>query len=96
MIAPLSNLQDGLIDVYIAEKLNKFSMLNLILKLKKGNHESSKRIRKIMTDKLVIKSQEKIKCNIDGETLEDNVFKIELIKKGIKVYYNEELINNIL
>jgi len=96
MIAPLSNLQDGLLDIYIAEKLNKLSMLNLIIKLKNGKHENSPHIRKIMTDKLIIKSKDKIKCNIDGECLEDKVFNIELIKKGITIYYNQELIANIL
>lgn len=96
MIAPLSNLQDGLIDVYIAEKLNKLRMINLIIKLKNGKHENSSYIRKIMTDKLIIKSEDKIKCNIDGECLEDKVFNIELIKKGITIYYNQELIDNIL
>lgn len=94
-IAPSSNLQDGLLDVYIAPKLNKLSMLKLILKMKKGQHENSKHIQYIKTNKLSIKSPTKFKCNIDGEELYDNNFNIEIIPECITIYYNQDLINYI-
>lgn len=96
MIAPLSEINDGLLDIYIAEGLSKIKMLNLILKLKSGKHENSKDIRKIRTNRISIKSKDKIKCNIDGEILEDKLFNIELIHKGIELYYNKELIEYVL
>lgn len=96
MIAPLSEINDGLLDIYIAEDLSKIKMLNLILKLKSGKHENSKDIRKIRTNRISIKSKDKIKCNIDGEILEDKLFNIELIDKGIELYYNKELIEYVL
>lgn len=96
IIAPLSEINDGLLDIYIAENLSKIRMLNLILKLKKGKHETSPYIRKIRTKKINIKSKDKIKCNIDGEILEDNIFNIEIINKGIELYYNKELIEYVL
>lgn len=96
MIAPLSEINDGLLDIYIAEDLSKIKMLNLILKLKIGKHENSKDIRKIRTNRISIKSKDKIKCNIDGEILEDNIFNIEIINKGIELYYNKELIEYVL
>lgn len=94
-IAPSSNLQDGLLDVYIAPKLNKLSMIKLILKMKKGQHENSKHIKYIKTNKLSIKSPYKFKCNIDGEELYDDKFNIEIIPECITIYYNQELINYI-
>lgn len=96
MIAPFSEINDGLLDVYIAEDLSKFRMLSLILKLKSGRHETSPYVRKIRTKKITIKSKDKIKCNIDGECLEDNVFNIEIVNKGIELYYNKELIEYVL
>lgn len=94
-IGPKSILNDGKFEVYLAPKLNKLAMLKLIMQMKKGEHEASQRIEKIVTDKLTIKSPIKFKCNIDGEVLEDNRFQIELIRSGITVYYNEDMIQKL-
>lgn len=96
MIGPNSSVTDGLIDVYYAKDLTKWNILKLILKLKRGKHESSKDITKIKTEKLAIESLSSINCNIDGELLCDNKFNIEVIKNGITLYFNKELIKEIL
>ncbi len=95
-IGPSSSLQDGKFEVYLAPKLNKLSMIKLILKMKKGKHEDSKHIKKFTTTKLSITSPTKIKANIDGEELYDNEFNIKLIKEGITIYYNQELLDYLL
>lgn len=94
-IGPSSNLNDGKFEVYLVPKLNKLSMIKLILSMKKGKHENSKRLEKITTDKILIKSPTKFTCNIDGEKLEGNEFDIELIPNGITIYYNEDLIQHL-
>lgn len=94
-IGPSSNLQDGKLEVYVVTKLNKISMLNLILKMKNGKHENSKHVKYFKTNKLSIKSPIKFKCNIDGEELNDNIFNIEVIPTGVTIYYKEKLINSI-
>lgn len=94
-ISPSSKLNDNLINVYIARKMNKINMLDLILKIKKGKHENHKKIERFETNKLIMKSKNKIKCNIDGEELESKKFDIEVIKQ-IVIYYNKDLINYIL
>lgn len=91
-IAPSSNLKDGLLDVFIVPKLKKISMLKLILSMKNGKHEKSKKITYLKTNKLKIESPIKIKCNIDGEELEDTEFDIELFSKKINIYYNPKMI----
>lgn len=96
MIGPNSSVTDGLIDVNYAKDLTKWNILKLILKLKRDKHESSKDITKIQTEKLTIKSLSSINCNIDGELLCDNKFNIEVIKNGITLYFNKELIKEIL
>lgn len=94
-IAPSSNLKDGLLDVYLAPKMNKISMINLILKMKKGKHENSKHIKYFKTNKIKIDSPIEFKCNIDGEELYDKTFDIEIIPEGITLYFNQEMIDYI-
>ena len=91
-ISPYSNLQDSLLDVYIAPKMNKLSMLNLILKMKNGKHKNSKHISHIKTDKITITSPQSIKCNVDGEELSSKKFDITLIPNGVTIYYNPQMI----
>ena len=96
MISPNSSLTDGLIDVYVVNDINKFEMFKLILKMKKGHHENDSNIKKIVTNKINIITSNKIKCNIDGEVLEDNKFELEIISNGITLYYNQKLIKEII
>ena len=96
MIGPNSSIVDGLIDIYYANDLDKWNILKLILKLKNGKHEKSKYIKKIQTKKLTIESLNSIKCNIDGESLCDNKFNIEVINNGITLYFNRKLIKEII
>ena len=94
-IGPSSNLQDGVLEVYVVKRLNKISMLKLILEMKKGKHEKSKHVKYFKTNKLSIKSPIKFKCNIDGEEVYDENYEIEIIPNGITIYHNENLINSI-
>ena len=94
-IAPTSELDDGLLDVYLVRKMPKISMARLIMSMKDAKHEKSPRVNKIQTDKLVIRSEKEIASNIDGEVLTAKEFNIKIIPKGIKVYYDEELINKL-
>jgi len=94
-ISPSSKLDDKLINVYIAKKLNKINLIKLILKIKNGTHENCQMVEKYETNKLRIKSKQILNCNIDGEELESKTFDIEYIKQ-INLYYNEKLINEII
>ena len=74
--------------------MNKYE--KLLLNMKKGSHEQDKSINKINAKKVYIESPKQIKCNIDGEILEDNKFNIEVIPKGIEIYFNSKLIDELL
>lgn len=95
-IAPKSELTDGILDVYFVEKMNKFKMLPLMLKLKKGKHEGKKRVHKFRTNHIELALEEKITFNVDGEKLEDQKFVIDILPKAITVYNNNELVNKIM
>ena len=89
-------LDDGLIDVYMADKMPKLEMAKLILGMKKGKHENHPLLKVVKAKKLFINSKESITCNIDGDKLSDRCFDVEVIPNGISVYYNQELIDKIL
>lgn len=94
-ISPSAILDDNLLNIYIAPKLNKLSIINLILKIKKGTHEDSPKITVTKTNKISLKSKVPVKCNIDGEELTAKEFNIELIPQGLTLYYNQNLIDYI-
>lgn len=95
-IGPNALLSDGVIDLYIVKHVNKLRMLKLILSMKNGKHEKYKEISKDKIEKIIIKSSRKVKANIDGEVLESSKFDINVLKKKVKIYYNQDMIDNIL
>lgn len=94
-ISPNSDLTDGQVEVYLVEKMPKIRMAKTIMSMKDSSHEKSKHVKKIKTNKLTIESKTPFACNIDGEDLVSDRFDIEVIPKGMKVYYNQELIDGI-
>ena len=95
-ISPNSNPTNGLLDVYIVDKVNKLRMVNLILKMKEGNHLNEKEVHHYQTNKMIIKSPTSFVANIDGEELFDRRFEIEVLKDGIMLYYDKSLIDSII
>lgn len=91
-----SSLTDGLLDIYLVDSLPKLKMAKLILGMEKGLHEKSNNVTKISTDSLTVKFNDKFKCNIDGEILEDNVFKVNILPNNIKLYNNQELVKKLI
>lgn len=68
-IAPKADIKDGFFDVYYAKKLNRFQILKLILKIKKGNHETSKHIKKEQTKEITIQTKQKVRVNMDRRNI---------------------------
>ena len=95
-IAPEAKINDGLFDIYFADEIKKIKIPGLILKLRKGTHEESKYIHKEQSDKITIESENRIRCNIDGETIKGKVFNMTLEKSAITLYNNIELIERFL
>lgn len=95
-IAPKSQLTDGLLDIYYAEKMPKFKMIPLILKLKKGRHEGKRRIHKFRTNHIEIELEENVTFNVDGERLNGNKFVIDVVPNAIMVYQDNEFVDEVL
>ena len=96
MVAPSASFDDGIIDVYLARKMPRFRMIKLFKDLKNGSHENDKYVTKIRTTEVRIEAPNETNCLIDGEVLKDKKFNVKVIPKGIKVYYNPNLINELL
>ena len=95
-ISPKASLEDNYFDVYYINKLRLPSIINLLLKLKKGKLEQDKRTNHFKTNNITVTSEEPIRFNVDGETIENTKFEIKIIPKAIKIYHNAELESNFL
>ena len=96
MVAPSALLDDGIVEVYLAKKMSKLRMIKLFKDLKNGNHENDKSVTKIRTNEVRIESLNETECLIDGEVLKDKKFNVKVIPKGIKIFYDENLIEELL
>ena len=95
-ISPKASLEDNNFDVYYINKLRLPSIINLLLKLKKGKLEQDKRTNHFKTNNITVTSEEPIRFNVDGETIENTKFEIKIIPKAIKIYHNVELESKFL
>ena len=95
-IAPKSQLTDGILDIYYVEKMNRFKIIPLLLKLKKGKHEGKRRVHKFRTNHIELEIEDDVIFNIDGEKLEGNKFIIDVLPKAIIVYNNNEFVDKII
>lgn len=95
-ISPKASLEDNYFDVYYINKLILPSIINLLLKLKKGKLEQDKRTNHFKTNNITVTSEEPIRFNVDGETIENTKFEIKIIPKAIKIYHNAELESKFL
>ena len=95
-IAPKSQLIDGLLDIYYAEKMSKIKMLPLILKVKSGKHEGKRRVHKFRTGHAEINFEEETTFNVDGEKLTNKQFIIDILPKAITIYNDIEFVQSIM
>ena len=95
-IAPNANLNDGLFDVYFIDRISKTAIMKLVPKLKKGTHEKDPRINKKQTSYIKVKTDLNMICQVDGEILTNNKFKIKIIPDALTIYNNKEFIKKII
>lgn len=90
-----SELNNGTVDVYLINKMKKIMMAKLIAGMNKGLHENSPHTTKEQLKELKIEFQEEVSSNIDGEKLTSKKFDIKVIPKGITIYYDQSLIDEV-
>ena len=95
-IAPKSKLEDGLLDIYYAEKMPKIKMIPLILRQKKGKHEGKRRVHKFRANHVEIEFEEEVMFNVDGEKITDKKFIIDVLPKAITIFNDIDFVEEIM
>lgn len=95
-IAPLASFDDDVFDVYLVDYMNRFKMINLMIKLLKGTHEQSPLLERIKARNINIKSKQDIILNIDGEIISTKNVNIKMIPNAINIINDQNLTNKIL
>lgn len=95
-IAPDASINDGLLDVVIADDVSKPKIISLLLKLIQVKHPEAKEVTMLKAKKIQIKADKTITAGIDGEVLTDKAFKIEVIPNAITIYNDREFVEEVL
>ena len=95
-VSPYGNIEDGKLEVLIADKLSKIPMAKVILSMKDAGHLKNPAVSSYTAEKVIISSDEEFSCNIDGEALKAKRFEIEVIPKGFRIDYQGKFIEEFL
>jgi YegS/Rv2252/BmrU family lipid kinase len=84
-MAPKAQLDDGLVDIIIVPKVNRFSLLKLFPKLFTGEHINSPELQYKQVNSFSIIPKENNKLNIDGELLGSTPVNVKVLQKEIEI-----------
>ena len=85
--APDAKIDDGVLNLVVAYKFPKWNLLPLILKYKKGKHQSSKYLDEFEVVSGTLKSDKDFLANIDGEIFVDKEIKFEIAPHALSWAY---------
>lgn len=91
-ISPDSQLNDGKMEIFLADNVGRFSMASMILSMKHAGHLKNPALKMGRTSKIHVSAQEPVYANIDGEPLLSDHFDLEVIPGGIRMEYSQEFI----
>ncbi len=94
-INPDGVYNDGKIDIFVSYATNRRELIKYLIKLLKGEHLDYDKVEHIVTDNFTIINKDEIEGNLDGESLRDNKFEMNVIPKAITFYNNKKLIKKI-
>ena len=81
--APEAKIDDGYLNLLLANKIPLIKFLPLIKKYKEGRHRDSKLINEIKVKSGTIKSRNNFIANADGEIFETDEIKFEILPKAL-------------
>lgn len=85
--APKAKLDDGLLNLILAEEMSPLKIIKLFLSYRRGNHLGKKGIREILTKEGTISSDREFLYNIDGEIYSTREIKYKILEKKLKWIY---------
>lgn len=81
--APEAKIDDGVLNLLLADKIPFIRFVPLIKKYKEGRHKESKYINEILVKSGTIRSKNKFIANADGEIFETDEIKFEVLPKAL-------------
>lgn len=85
--APKAKLDDGLLNLILAEEMSPLKIIKLFLSYRRGNHLGKKGIREIITKEGIISSDREFLYNIDGEIYSTREIRYKILEKKLKWIY---------
>lgn len=79
LVAPHANLNDGLLDIVIINKIAPLKRLSYLPRVEAGKHLRLSLIEVLRKNKITIESSSSLVGHLDGELMEANKFEVEII-----------------
>tara|TARA_A100001037_G_scaffold45214_1_gene36344 strand:+ start:1035 stop:1925 length:891 start_codon:yes stop_codon:yes gene_type:complete len=87
VMAPKAELDDGFMDVIIADgDVSRYRLLNVLPKLFDGTHVNEPEVKSFKSKKLKLISKNRDQLNIDGEMIGESPFEVEVLEKEIEIF----------
>ena len=81
--APEAKIDDGVLNLLLADKIPFIRFIPLIKKYKEGRHKESKYINEILVKSGTIRSKNKFIANADGEIFKTDEIKFQVLPKAL-------------
>lgn len=91
-ISPMSEVDDGLLDVFIFMKCPVLEFVNLLTKILKGEHTKSPNVYYFRTAKLTVDCGEETGTDLDGEMGVSFPLTIEVVPKRLMILQPQQLL----
>ncbi len=88
-VSPLSDVQDGKLNVVIINELPRRKVLTALLKFLKGKHLSLPCVQHFLTEKVTLQILDDGKTEIDGEVQQTQTLNCQVVTGKLQVYYNK-------
>ena len=85
--APKAKIDDGLLNLILAEKMSPLRIASLFTSYRRGDHLGTSGVREILTRSGKISADREFLYNIDGEIYSDKDLKYRILEKKLKWIY---------
>ena len=85
--APRAKIDDGLLNLILAEKMSPLRIASLFTSYRRGDHLGKSGVREILTRSGKISSEREFLYNIDGEIYSDRNLNYRILEKKLKWIY---------
>ena len=86
-VTPTAQIQDGIMDVCVVNKIPFFKIPFMLLKFTKGKHlDEKKYVKYFKCKKVHLECNESLPLNVDGEIILSTPCDFEIIPKSIRIY----------